>query len=147
MKIVKKIVLGIAVVLSAAINSAHALDAKSFKGNYFVTMGPLAGTLYRADAGLANPPKVAISKTGKISGTWIKVVDARPTGTVKVAGTISKISKTKFGQKATFSFKLGNGVSVKGSLVYTKPDLATFTGKAKAPSGESVSAVGVRIDL
>jgi hypothetical protein len=144
MRIGKKIALVLAVVVGATVNSAHALDAKSFKGNYAVTMQELAGTLYRADAGLVNPPRVAISKTGKITGTWTTFVNFAATGTVKVTGSISKISKTRFGQKGTFSFKLSNGVSVKGSLVYTQSSSATFTGTAKAPSGASVQAIGVR---
>lgn len=144
MKLVKKIALVIAVVLGAAVHSAHALDAKNFKGTYSVSLSPLAGTTYRGGADMLTLAKVTVSKAGKISGTWTVVVGGTPTGTVTVAGKISKITKKTSGQKAAFSFTLTDGVTVKGSFTFTKPNSSVFSGIATHPNGETSPVGGVR---
>jgi hypothetical protein len=127
------------------ITHSKAGSAKNFKGTY--SMGPfmLSGKIYSADSGLVNPPTVTVSKTGKISGTWtVGDITLVPQGTVTVNGSISKVSKNKYGQKATYKFTSSDGVVVTGSLVFMKPSSASFTGTAKDKNGATSQVAGVR---
>ena len=118
--IVRKIVCLVAlcgvITSTVAVQEASALNAKTFVGTHSPLVPQLNGIFYRGGAdGYAAVVKVA--KTGKLSGTWTTSTDGlTDTGSVKLTGSISKITKGNISSKAKFSFPLSDGAKGTGTL-------------------------------
>lgn len=123
---------------------AAAINAKDFAGNYSTAVPQLAGTFYRGGAdGYTAVIKVASS--GKLTGTWTTSADGlTDTGSVKLTGTISKITKGKASQKAKFSFTLSDGAKGTGTLEAYVGGAGGITGTL-SKSGAKVSFAGARM--
>lgn len=128
---------------TVAVQEASALNAKTFVGKYSPLVPPLNGIFYRGDAdGVTAVIKVAAN--GKLSGTWTTSTDGlTDTGSVKLTGSISKITKGKMSSKATFSFTLSDGAKGKGTLEAFFGGSAGITGSV-SKAGAKVSIAGIR---
>lgn len=122
---------------------AAALNAKDFVGTYNVTVVQLGGVFYRGGAdGYTAPLKVA--KNGKLSGTWATSTDGlTDTGSVKLTGTISKITKGKSSSKAKFTFTLSDGAKATGTLEVYQGGSGGITG-VLSKAGAKVNMAGAR---
>jgi hypothetical protein len=115
-KVVCLVALCGAITSTIAVLEASALNAKTFVENYNPLAPRLNGIFYRGSAdGVTAVIKVAAN--GKLSGTWTTSTDRlTDTGSVKLTGSILKITKGKISSKAKCSFILSDEAKGTGTF-------------------------------
>lgn len=133
-----------ALMATTTVQDAAALNAKDFAGTYNAIVPQLGGVFYRGGAD-GYTAVVTVTKAGKLSGTWATSSDGlTDTGSVKLTGSISKVTKAKGSSKASFSFKLSDGAKATGTLQAFTGGSGGIVGKL-SKGGAKVSIAGSKM--